>query len=370
MIIDRVETIPYSIPFEHPIAFASGAVTTADHVLLRVYTDTGAIGIADIPPRPYTYGETQGSIVAVIRDIFGPLLIGKKPLDRGSIHAGLSRTVGNNAAKGGIDIAIWDLIGLSLLTPVSELLGGYAKSARVSHMLGFSSAAEVLYEATQMREQFGINSFKLKVGRRPIEEDVQAFISLRAAFGSEVDLYLDANRGWSAAEAAEVLRRLDGLLPSLLEEPCDAKEIMGRRRLVDTSPIPIVGDESTPTLGDAARELTSGGCNALSIKTARTGFTESGKILALAEGLGVEVVIGNQIDTQVGSIASVVFAAAHEKTTRRGAELSNFLGLSDDLLAEPIQIRSGEIAVPQVPGVGAVIDEDKLNRYRLDERVA
>lgn len=370
MIIDHVETIPYSIPFDHAMTFASGAVVNADHVLLRIHTDAGAVGVADIPPRPYTYGETQASIVAVIADLFTPALLGRSPLERGAIHAELNRTIGNNAAKGGVDIALWDLIGLGLSTPVSQLLGGYASSAAVSHMLGFATPSEVLDEAQRMHDQYGIQSFKLKVGRRPLDADIQSFIALRAAFGPEVDIYLDANRGWSAVEASEVLRRLDGLLPSLLEEPCDAKEIMGRRRLVDQSPIPIVGDESTPTLGDAARELTSGGCNALSIKTARTGFTESQKILALAEGLGVEVVVGNQVDTQVGSVASVVFAAAHEKTTRRGAELSNFLGLSDDLLAEPLQIRGGRIAVPRVAGVGAVIDEDKLSHYRVDERVS
>lgn len=151
---------------------------------------------------------------------------------------------------------------------------------------------------------------------------------------------------------------------TLLEEPCDAKEAMSRRRLVERSPIPVVGDESVPTAGDASRELLSGGCTAICIKTARSGFTEATEILGLCTGLGVDVTMGNQIDTQVGSLATVTFGAAHEATSRRAGELSNFLDMADDLLADPLVISEGRIPVRAVPGVGAEIDEEKLARYR------
>lgn len=140
---------------------------------------------------------------------------------------------------------------------------------------------------------------------------------------------------------------------------------MSRKRLVDKSPIPVVGDESVPTPGDVARELLSGSCNAICIKTARSGFTEATQILGLCTGLGVDVTMGNQIDTRIGSLATVTFGAAHETSSRQAGELSNFLDMADDLMAEPIQIRDGAIAVRNTPGVGAEIDEDKLTAYRL-----
>ena len=74
--------------------------------------------------------------------------------------------------------------------------------------------------------------------------------------------------------------------------------------------------------------------------------------------------MGNQIDTQVGSIATVTFGAAHRASSARAGELSNFLDMSDDLLAEPITITDGRIRVRDEPGVGARIDEEKLARYR------
>ena len=366
MKITGIEAIPYAIPYTHPLKFASGAVETADHVLVRIHTDEGVTGVADAPPRPYTYGETQVSIKNVVEEVFAPQLIGLDPFDREKAHAVMRRTIHNQVAKGTVDIALWDLAGKALGMPVHKMLGGWTDSMRVSHMLGFRPAQVLLDEALRFGEEYGITTFKLKVGRRPLALDIEACHVLREGLGDDVELYLDANRGWTANEAMEVLRGTEGLGLTLLEEPCDAKEAMSRRRLVEKSPIPVVGDESVPTAGDASRELLSGGGHAICIKTARSGFTEATEILGLCTGLGGGVAVGNPIDTAAGALAPVTFGAAREASSRRAGELSNFLDMSDDLLADPISIVGGCIAVRDVPGVGAEIDDEKLARCRTD----
>jgi len=114
------------------------------------------------------------------------------------------------------------------------------------------------------------------------------------------------------------------------------------------------------------REILAGSATGVSIKTARTGFTHSQRIHHLCEGLGVEVVIGNQIDSQIGSVCSAAFGAAYEATSRRAGELSNFLDMRDDLLTEPLVIEDGTVLVRQGAGLGIDIDEDKLRYYRHD----
>lgn len=366
MKITAVEAIPYSIPYQRPLHFASGEVNCADHVLIRVHTSDGIIGEADAPPRPYTYGETQTSIKNVVEEIFAPQIVGLSAHDREKVHAILNRTVHNQVAKGAVDIALWDALGKQLGMPVHHLLGGWTDSLQVSHMLGFKPVQELLEEAQRYGEEFGISTFKLKVGRRPISADIEAIRFLRAGLGDTAEIYLDANRGWTANEALEVIRQTEDMGLTLFEEPCDAKENLSRRRLVEKSPIPVVGDESVPTAGDVSRELLSGGCNAVCIKTARSGFTEATQILGLCTGLGVDVTMGNQIDTQVGSLATVTFGAAHEASSRRAAELSNFLDMADDLLSEPLTISDGRISARELPGVGAEINEEKLTHYRTD----
>lgn len=365
MIIKSIETIPYAIEYKKPLKFASGMVSVADHVLLKVTTEDGVIGYADTPPRPYTYGETQGSIISVIETLFAPALIGVRLTDSERIREVLTRTIANDAAKGSIDIAIWDALGKTLGLPVHQLLGGYAPSLKVSHMLGFDEPEIVLEEALLMREQYGINAFKVKVGRSPAKLDLAICKALRDGLGDDTDIYVDANRGWSAAQSLAALPALMDAGVSTFEEPCDAKDAMGRRELVKKSLIPIVGDESVPTPGDVSRELLSGGCTAISIKTARGGFSNATRVLNLCEGLGVEVMIGNQIDTQVGTAASLAFGAAKKATTKKAAELSNYLDMADDLVANPLTIADGEMAVSSAPGVGVEIDLEKLEHYRL-----
>ena len=366
MKISRIEAIPFAIPYRKPLRFASGEVTVAEHVLVRVHVDDGLIGTAEAPARPFTYGETQQSIVAVIDRLFAPQIIGLSPLQRELIHERLDRTVGNPTAKAAIDIALWDVIGQSLGVPVTDLLGGHGDRMRVAHMLGFAEPTEMVTEALRMRDEFGITTFKVKVGRRPIGLDIAVCRALREALGDDAELYVDGNRGWTASDSARALHAMDDLDLLFAEELCPADDVLGRRWLVQQSSIPFVADESATTPAEVTRELLGGSANGISIKTARSGFTGAHRILSLCEGLGAEVVMGNQIDGQIGSLCSVAFGAAFPATLRRAGELSNFLDMDDDLLTEPLQIRDGWLPVREAPGLGITVDQDKLAHYRTD----
>lgn len=366
MKITNVEAIPFAIPYNKALRFASGEVHVAEHVLVRVHTDDGIVGVAEAPPRPYTYGETQASVIAVIEQIFAPLVVGLPLLEREQVGNRLARTIGNPTAKAAIDMAIWDALGKTLDLPVTALLGGYTDRMRVSHMLGFADPAAMVFEAEKMRDTHGITTFKVKVGRKPYRLDTAVVRALRENFGDTVELYVDANRGWTASESARAMREMGDLGLTFAEELCDADDVLGRRWLVQQLDVPFIADESAVTPADVTREILGGSATAVSIKTARTGFTGSQRVHHLAEGLGIEVVMGNQIDGQIGSACTVAFGAAYELTSRRAGELSNFLDMSDDLLTEPLEITGGELAVRSGAGIGVEIDPDKLQRYRQD----
>lgn len=367
MKITAIEAIPFAIPYVKPLQFASGEVHTASHVLVRVHTDDGVVGIAEAPPRPFTYGETQTGIVAVIQQLFAPALVGLTLTEREVATSRMNRTVGNPTAKAAVDMAIWDALGRTLELPVTGMLGGYTDRMRVSHMLGFDEPAAMVAEAERMRDTYGITTFKVKVGRRPVTLDTAVVRALRERFGDAIDLYVDGNRGWTAAESLRAMREMSDLELLFAEELCPADDVLGRRWLVERLDVPFIADESVPTPADVTREVLGKSATAVSIKTARTGFTTSQRVHHLAEGLGLEVVMGNQIDGQLGSACAVAFGAAYELTSRRAGELSNFLDMSDDLLTEQLRIRDGVLRVPPGVGLGVDIDPDKLARYRTDE---
>jgi len=366
MKITKVEAIPFAIPYVKPLRFASGEVHTAEHVLVRVHTDDGVVGVAEAPPRPFTYGETQAGIVAVIDQIFGPQITGLTLLEREVVQARLGRTIGNPTAKAAVDMAMWDALGKSLDQPVSDLLGGYTDRMRVSHMLGFEEPAKMVAEAERMVDTYGIRTFKVKVGRRPVSLDTAVVRALRERFGDSVELYVDGNRGWNASDSLKAMKEMADLDLLFAEELNPADDILGRRWLVKQLDVPFIADESVPTPADVTREVLGGSATAISIKTARTGFTQSQRVHHLAEGLGLEVVMGNQIDGQVGTACTIAFGAAFRLTSQRAGELSNFLDMSDDLLTEPLEIRDGELVLRPKAGIGIEIDPDQLARYRTD----
>ena len=255
MKITAVEAIPFAIPYVKPLKFASGEVHVAEHVLVRVHTDDGVVGVAEAPPRPFTYGETQAGIIAVINGVFIPQLVGLTLTEREVVNARLSRTVGNPTAKAAIDMAIWDALGRTLQLPVSDLLGGFSDRMRVSHMLGFDEPATMVAEAEKMLDLYGISTFKVKVGRRPVSLDTAVVRALRERFGDAVELYVDGNRGWTAAESLRAMKEMADLDLLFAEELCPADDVLGRRWLVERLDVPFIADESVPTPADVTREV-------------------------------------------------------------------------------------------------------------------
>jgi L-alanine-DL-glutamate epimerase-like enolase superfamily enzyme len=362
--ITALEAVPFAIPFRRPAGFASGTVTTADNVLVRVHTDAGFVGCAEAQPRPYTYGETQASIVQTVRATLSPLLVGLNPLDTETVSERCGRVAGNQVARGAVDLAIWDLAGQILDTPCHTLLGGYAEDVAAAHMVSFGTPEEMVEDAVAIHERLGVRTFKLKVGRA-VDLDVAATRAVREAL-PDADLYVDANRGWSYEDALRAGHQLIELGVRAIEEPVSIEDRAGRLRLAERWSVPLVGDESCISLAHVDRALEEGGVRAVSIKTARTGYTESRRILDLCIARNVPVVVGSQYEGAMGSTATVSFAAAFAATAPQAAEVTNFLDLADDLVVSPPEIRDGRAIVPAAAGLGIEIDEERLQRYRVD----
>jgi L-alanine-DL-glutamate epimerase-like enolase superfamily enzyme len=368
MRITHVEAIPYSLPCQRIARFASGARERADHVLVRVHTDEGLIGQAEAQPRPYTYGETQASIVAAVGDWLSRAVAGIDPLATELAAERCVALQGNVVARAAVDLAIWDLVGKILGRPCRELLGAYASDVAAAHMISYEAPATMAEEALEFHERLGIRTFKVKVGR-DVETDISACALIRDAL-PDAELYVDANRGWSLEQAWRAADALAELGILAIEEPIALDDRQGRRRLASSWSLPIIGDESCISLAHTARELEDGAVRMVSVKVGRTGYTESRRIVDLCLAYSVPVLAGSQYEGALGVLATAQFAPALASTAKRAAEVMNYTDLADDLLARPVEIRDGRIIPPDLPGLGIEIDEDKLAYYRLDQRPA
>lgn len=362
--ITAVEAIPFALPYRRAPKFASGSVDSADNVLVRVHTDAGLVGQAEAQPRPYTYGETQTSIVEAVGGRLNDGLSGVDPLRTELVAERCGAIAGNWVARGAVDLAVWDLVGQILGCPCHTLLGGFADGVSAAHMVSLAEPSAMAAEAIAISDQLGVRTFKVKVGRDPTL-DVAAVRAIRDAL-PDADLYVDANRGWSYEDASRAGGELADLGVRAIEEPISIEDRAGRLRLAGRWRVPLVGDESCISLSHVDRALEEGAVRMVSVKTARTGFTESRRILDLCLARNVPIVMGSQYEGALGTIATIAFAAAFAATAGRPAEVTNFLDLTDDLVVTPPEIRAGRATVSPMPGLAVEIDEDRLTRYRLD----
>ena len=116
-----------------------------------------------------------------------------------------------------------------------------------------------------MREQHGIRTFKIKVGR-DVETDLAAVRAVRDAL-PDAELYVDANRGWSYEDALRAGDALIDLGVAAIEEPIATDDRRGRARLAERWQVPFLGDESCISLAHVARELDDGAVGMVSVKS-------------------------------------------------------------------------------------------------------
>jgi L-alanine-DL-glutamate epimerase-like enolase superfamily enzyme len=364
MKITTVECIPFTLPMRATLHFAAGTMADSRHVLLRVRTDEGITGTAEAISRPMFYGESQQSIVSAVNDWFGPALAGLDPFNTEEAWSRFDRVDGNHTAKGALDLAMHDIQGQALGVPACRLLGGYGTSAAVTYVCGLGGAEEVADEAERIGAAHGIGSFKLKVGMDPAR-DIAMTHAVRTRLPGAT-LYLDGNQGYRGHVARRVLDAAADLGVAWVEEPCAVSDRWGRRFVAARSPIPLLGDESCRTLAEVAREIGERTIHMVSIKVARTGYRVSGRIVGACLAAGVRPMTGSQGESGVGTLASLHFCVAHESLAGLPGELSFFLNLGDDLLAEPLRIVDGRLQVNERPGLGIEIEEAKLATLRLD----
>lgn len=361
--IRSIEAIPVAIPLLRPIKWARGEIRTIDNVVVVVTLTDGTQGIADAPPRPTIYGETQQSLVAVIRDHFAPRLAGINAFDLARVWSALDALAWNPTAKAAIDMALYDAQAKRLGISCAQLLGGTVKPLAVNWRLSMASAPDMVREAERMMAQYGFRAFKVKCGvDRAVDRDV--LTALRKLTGPDVEIAIDCNQGYSAQDLLEMTPFFEEVGIALIEEPIPARDGRGKLTCAQRSRIPISGDDSCMTPDDVRDQLALGAIRSVVIKCARTGYTQSRQILALARSHYTPVHNGTQADMHIGTASAAHFACTY--TAVHAHEISSFLDAAAHVAREELRIEGGRLILPDGPGIGLTLDPEKLKRYRID----
>lgn len=324
--------------------------STKQHVMIRIENEEGVSGYGEACPLPDFSGETHDVIKVMIDKYFSPILVDKDPFDLEVIHRELdSKYPANNTAKAAIDIALHDLIGKVLNTPIYKLLGGlYRNHVDLGAALGIGDPEHISKKAEKYIEQ-GMQAIKLKVGSG-IDRDIETVKQVRDRLGNSVKIRIDANAGYSRKEAFKVLKRIDRWDIDYAEQPIAAWDHEGLCQLRKAASIPIMVDESLCTIADAVTLIRRDAADLFGIKLIKHGgIFKTRKIATLAESNGIDCVLISPWETQIGQAAGVHLALA--SPSFNGPHDLGTKELKDDPTYGLKEI-NGVIHLPKGPGLG------------------
>jgi len=383
VIIEKIEVFPLKVKKDHVYL---GNTSTLDSqydyylrpeyrcpysknmetLLVKITTKSGLSGWGEAlaPVLPEVAGK-------IISNLFAPVLLGRSALDRGVIWNKLYDLMRDRGyytgfmvdAISAVDCALWDLCGKAAGQPVWQLLGGAYRKEIPAYVSGLP--VEKLEDKIALALDWkakGFKAIKLQIGYG-IDEDLRIMAALREALGRDFRLMIDAHWNYTVPQAIRLARGLEELGVEFLECPLNPELSVGYAELAASVDIPVTMGEADRTHWQYKELLDKKSCDILQPDVGRCGITELMRIAELAELYG----------KPVAPHLSVGQGACIAATLQCDAALYNFYGIQEfqpsilpvanEFLTEPIRCENGCFTVPDTPGLGIEIDEEKVRFY-------
>ena len=264
-----------------------------------------------------------------------------------------------------METALLDAWGKRVGLPMSELVGGRLRDRLpVAWTLASGDTAVDIAEAEQMLERKRHNTFKLKIGRRSIDEDVAHVAAVKRALGNTPSVRVDVNMAWGEVEANKGLAALEAAGCDLAEQPVESPAALAR--LAARFAIPIMADESLQGPETAFALARTSAADVFAVKIAHSGgLFQAGRVAAIADAASIGLYGGTMLEGAIGTIASAHLFSTFPNLTW-GTELFGPLLLAQELVTEPLQYQDFELVVPTGLGLGVELDDERLRFFQRD----
>jgi L-alanine-DL-glutamate epimerase-like enolase superfamily enzyme len=364
MKITRVEPILVRLPYEHGApkpALGMGPIrATMDALFVRVETDQGITG----------WGEAFGFAtvpvtVPAIRDVVGPLAIGRDATDIPALTGEIKRRLQNMMHAGparfalsALDIALWDIAGKVQGAPVWKLLSGPGRKRVPAYAsLLRLPTPEVVEEMAAAAVARGYAHVKLH------QKTAEMAAAARRAIGPDVALMVDTNCAWTSVDdAIAAARAMQPCDLTWLEEPIsppDDYDALARLRREGGVPIAIGENLGNPN--DVKWMARLGAADIVQPSVVKHGgISAVWEIAAIAREQGIRCVPHSPF-IGPGLIATIHIVAA---MTEDVVCEHRYCDLGASPLGDAVLQQGGYLTVPDGPGLGITVDEAVLSRYR------
>lgn len=365
MKIDRIDVYPFRYPLEGFFKFLARGRGTGGRaaVVVKITADDGTVGWGQsLPVETWSYETLEASTIA-IREYYAPQLIGLDPTDLDLAHQAMDRaiapsfTTGMPITRAGIDIALHDLIGKlrgeSLSAMWGKPCGGPITLSWTVNVQSLDDADALLAEGRRR----GYHNYNIKVAPN-MKFDLELARLVRR-WEPDGFLWADANGGYDCETALEAAPRLADAGVDILEAPLRPNRIRGYQALKRQAALPILMDEGVVSPVELEEFIQLDMIDGMAMKPSRCGGLVSNKRqIEIIEEHGLMWVGSGLMDPDISLAATLALYGAYGLTKPAAVNGPQFL--TADVLARPLDIRGDQAYVPQGPGLGIEVDEDKV----------
>jgi len=339
-----------------------GAAPISDYTIVFVDTDAGITGLGEV----CSVFKRRGALLrSDVELALAPAVIGEDPFRINYLVAKMDLTLdGVEEAKAGIEMALWDIVGKALNTPVYNLLGGKVRDRiPLSYSIPFGTP-EQMAELAAERVKFGHKTIKVKVGSEDGARDIAAVRLIREAIGPAIKLRVDGNMGWSTAKhAIRMIRAMEPYDLELFEQPLAALDLDGMAEVRRNIGVPLMADESIRNPRSAMEVIRRGAADIANVYvTEAGGILNATRIFAMCEAASIPCMIGSMPEFGIGTAAQIHVGLA---MTNLGpdSDTCGVLYHEEDLLKVPLHFADGFAYAPKGPGLGVEVDMAILDRW-------
>lgn len=358
--IDEVAVRFLSIPLERPLLTAAFPIPGIDTALVEIRTSGGHTGVA------WSFAFGRGKVASMMRLVedLAEQAVGTDALMVGRLWEKLVKSCGFIGARGlaaeaiaAIDTACWDIVGQAAGVPLYRLLGGYRDSveAYASQGLWLDRSRNELAEEAHKLVDAGFTAVKMRMGIADEDEDIARVRAVREAIGPDHKLMVDVNQAWDLKRTLRMARRLEEFDLAWLEEPMPFDRVADYVAATAAMSMPMCTGESNYYKDEILDLARTRATDLVMPDLMRMGgVTEWVKAVRTCEALGATVT------PHLFMEHSVHLAAAAPNVVWQ-----EYQPWWQPIMAHPVELVDGAIALPDRPGFGIELDADAVSRFEV-----
>ncbi|MCC6363551.1 MAG: o-succinylbenzoate synthase [Bryobacterales bacterium] len=363
--IEQITLRQIRMPLVH--FFETSFGRTYERAMILVEASGGGVsgwGEATCGENPFYNEEWTDSAWLILRDYVAPRVLHQEFGAAGEVGARTAHIRGHNMARGGFEVAAWDLEARLLGKPLYQHIGGGARrEIPCGVSIGIQDTVAQLLQKIETEIKAGYQRIKMKI--KP-GWDIDVIKDVRKEFPS-IKLMADANSAYTLKDI-DHLRRLDEFYLMMIEQPLAHDEIIDHVPLQAALQTPICLDECIRSAHQAEQAIRMKACGIINIKLGRVGgFAEAIKVHDVCQAHNIPVWCGGMLEAGIGRAHNIAMATLPNFVLPGDVSASKRYW-SRDIITPPVEVTArGAIAVRDEPGFGYPIDMDFLKQITVRE---